>query len=279
MVKFAKHWYERKISVEKNRFGFDGVSVWGASNTSLEDAQSNASERAEKFTIALRSEFTRANEYEYWLGFVREEVLEEIKNGEGGVSAVISRNSYGAAVLNAQNMLIGDIDIDEPSFLSRFLERFGKAKKDKQYFLSQIERYQSQHTDYTIKVYETFAGLRFIVTNQLFSPNDESVSGIFAALGVDKLYRRLCSRQDCFRARLSPKPWRLGMQRPASRYPRVANEQREFEHWLRGYVLASSQANVVNVLRTFGEAATHSDIAPVIAIHDKFTCGVQKPLA
>ena len=48
---------------------------------------------------------------------------------EGRVLAVLTRNCYGAIVLNTESVLFGDIDVIEPGFLSRILQVFGKTKK------------------------------------------------------------------------------------------------------------------------------------------------------
>ncbi len=278
-MKFAKHWYKKEVVADANSLGLERVTIWGASNQSVEEAERHASQRVEKFQAALKADFSRRDEYEYWLGFVREEVLEELKDADDNLVAVVSRNNYGAKVLNSQSMLIGDIDVPELGLFSRILQILGRQRRDKQYFLAKIERYQQLNPDYTFKVYETHSGLRFIIINQLFSAGDQIVDTIFDALEVDTLYRRLCTAQNCFRARLTPKPWRLGLNRPASRYPRSNIEQREFEQWLRSYQSASVQVSIVNEITTVGYGAVHNDIKRALALHDQSTLGISKPLA
>jgi hypothetical protein len=41
-----------------------------------------------------------------------------------------------------------------------------------------------------------------------FDAADESTFEFMAFVGVDPLYERMCRLQKCFRARVSPKPWR-----------------------------------------------------------------------
>jgi hypothetical protein len=270
VMKFAKYWRDVEVPVDQRLFGIPGVSVWGASNISTEDAKKNALSRARHFEKLAAEGFDRLREYEYWNGFIREEVLEEVCAGDGRVLAVLTRNSYGATVLNTETVLFGDIDVPVAGFFTRILEMFGKQKKDKDYYLAKIGDYQKSNPRYTFRVYETFAGLRFIITNQVFAADSSLVKELFAALEVDPLYMHLCKHQTCFRARLSPKPWRVGVDRPGSRFPRESRSDiHEFESWLRTYQLASAKVSVVKLLATFGSDAAHRDIERVMTVHDR----------
>jgi hypothetical protein len=42
-------------------------------------------------------------------------------------------------------------------------------------------------------------------------PSSPEVQGLFQQLEVDPLYAMLCHQQQCFRARVSGKPWRMGL--------------------------------------------------------------------
>ena len=125
-----------------------------------------------------------------------------------------------------------------------------------------------------------FAGLRFAIINNIFEPNESAINSIFTALDVDPLYRRLCERQACFRARLTPKPWRVDVERPASRFPRsTKKEQRDFMAWLKKYRLASTRKSVTNVLKLYGADEIHPDVLQVLKVHDSYTCGISSELA
>lgn len=271
-MKFAKYWRDVEVPVDERLFGIPRVSVWGASNNSTEEARQQAKARAERFKELAAGGFDRLREYEYWNGYIREEVLDEVHAVDGRVLAVLTRNSYGAMVLNSEAVLFGDIDVPEAGFITRLLQKFGKQKKDKDYYLAKIGHYQESNPQYTFRVYETFAGLRFVITNQVFAADSEQVRSLFTDLGVDPLYLRLCKHQTCFRARLTPKPWRIDMERPASRFPRESRgDQGAFETWLRNYQVASAKVSVVKLLATFGADAMHPDIGRVMTVHDRHT--------
>lgn len=278
-MKFAKFWQSEKVAVDKKKFGLPELTVWGASNESDFQASVSAATRAEKLKSFLVSNFENKHDYEYWNGYIREQIVEEINDTEGKVLAVLTRNSYGAVVLNTESVLFGDIDLPESGLWVKLLEVFGRRKRDTAYYLDKIEHFQKMNTHLTIQVYQTFAGLRFVVMNVLFSPEDDEVGRLFTLLEVDPLYKRLCDQQSCFRARLTPKPWRIKVERPVSRFPRDNKEQREFETWLKEYQFASAQFSVVKKLSKFGGAPVNADIKRVLAIHDRYTCGIHDALA
>lgn len=272
-MKFAKYWSEVSVAVDEAIFGRNALSAWGASNEGKAQADANALERAAVLGRLVTHGIDTLREYEYWNGYIREEVLEEVTDRDGHVLAVLTRNSYGAIVLNTESVLFGDIDVSEPGLFSGLLELFGKPKKDKAFFIAKIEQYQKQHPEYTIKVYETFAGLRVVVTNHIFENYSDSAKAIFTALGADPLYVRLCEAQSCFRARLTPKPWRIKLDRPASRFPRhEQSEINDFANWVQNYEIASAAVSAVKLVSVFGSDFEHPDVARVLAIHDHYAC-------
>lgn len=279
-MKFAKFWDRIKIPVDKQFFGQSTVSIWGASNESATQANNNAESRAQKFKQLIASDDMRLQDYEYWNGYIREEVVEEIQSSDGRVLAVLTRNSYGALVLNTESVFFGDIDVTDSSFISRIFEKFGKKNKDKAYYIQKVEEFQKDNQQYSITVYETCAGLRIVITNQLFDSNSSTVNTIFSSLGTDPLYVMLCKHQSCFRARLSPKPWRVGLERPTSRFPRsLPAEKDDFEKWLKNYNEVSSDFSVVKLLAKFGSDRQHKDVDRVLAVHDQYSCIKSSTLA
>jgi len=66
--------------------------------------------------------------------------------------------------------------------------------------------------DWRVRLYRTPAGFRLLVMHRLFDPHDAAVEECFAALKADPMYAKMCHMQRCFRARVSPKPWRIGLE-------------------------------------------------------------------
>lgn len=79
----------------------------------------------------------------------------------------------------------------------------GRARK-------RIDAFVTAHPHWHLRLYRTPNGFRLLAMHQVFDPNDPQVIGFFEAIGADAYYALLCRRQHCFRARVSPKPWRIG---------------------------------------------------------------------
>ncbi|MBU2062200.1 MAG: hypothetical protein KKH44_10180 [Bacteroidetes bacterium] len=279
-MKFAKFWADLEVKVDKDVFGTDTMSVWGASNQNIEAAVVSANERAERLKDITQHGFDDFAEYEYWNGFLREEVVEEILDSVGSIVAVITRNNYGAMVINSERVFFGDIDVRPPGMIDRLISLFGKPLKDKAYYLISIRAFQNSNPDFAFRVYETFAGLRLVVTNKTLSHDSNEAQQIFRGLDVDPLYARLCHSQACFRARLTPKPWRIAMPRPASRFPRANSEDlNEFSGWLKQYTQASTNYSVVKLIENIGKQRLNDDVARVLDAHDKIALSKNDSLA
>jgi hypothetical protein len=77
--------------------------------------------------------------------------------------------------------------------------------------LERIHAFSDLNLQWRLRVYRTPAGFRVLVMHRTFAPDDPEAGRFFEALGTDRVYVRMCEKQRCFRARLSPKPWRIGM--------------------------------------------------------------------
>ncbi|MBL8858152.1 MAG: hypothetical protein JNL28_06605 [Planctomycetes bacterium] len=106
---------------------------------------------------------------------------------------------------------------------------------------ARIRRFLRSHPDWNLRVYETPAGLRVLVMHRTFDPSADAdeVQGFFKALRTDPIYARMCTTQKCFRARLTPKPWRIGItqhMRPRPGVWPVAPERRALrDAWVARY--------------------------------------------
>jgi len=77
------------------------------------------------------------------------------------------------------------------------------------YITDLIQKRIASHPQESFRLYETPAGFRIIATHDTISPSDALVSEWFEHFHADTNYVRLCQAQQCFRARLTAKPWRM----------------------------------------------------------------------
>ncbi len=126
-MNFARFWSSVEIRVP-SRFGKPAVvRVWGASNSDLAAAEQAARSRAER---ALDFFAGRDDDYDYQADTIREEVIEEFADAGGERLAVITRNRYGALVLNTERVLFGDIDLPCENIVLRLCNRMGRRARD-----------------------------------------------------------------------------------------------------------------------------------------------------
>lgn len=280
-MRFPKYW-----SVVRNPSGHVTARGW-SENTQIE-AQQRADERLKRILHWLRHESSTEDldRYQYVIDdYICEQVVDHVYSSDGREIAVISRNAYGAIVLNSASVMFIDIDIEptvyQPGFFARL---FGaKAITVQQVFetrMNHLRAWQGQHSEFTFRVYRTAAGLRAVVVNREFSEVDKNVIEMMEQLNSDPLYRQLCISQKCFRARLSPKPWRIGLLPPTQKFP-FEHPAAEVAHhnWTVEYLAASKEWSVCEFLETIGQADPVPVAMQLIQLHDGLCFNPGKKLA
>jgi hypothetical protein len=146
--------------------------------------------------------------------------------------------------------------------------------------LGRIERSVRRDPSLGLRVYRTPRGLRVLATNRTFDPLEPAVQELFRALHVDPLYARMCTRQRCFRARLSAKPWRIGIAehlkpRPGVWPVREAHLPRR-ERWVADYERRARAFAACTYLASYGDAHIDPRVRPVLERHDA-ECRANEP--
>lgn len=259
--------------------------IWQWSDSSREEAQRKADDRVREVAEKIRAG-ARLNRYGYGERPLREELTQGVTNNAGNEVAVLTRNLYGALVLNAANAMFIDIDFSGKGSAGStgggFQWGFGKrAPSQEDQHVERLTTWASRYPDLGIRIYRTFGGLRCLIINETFDPSRSETLDILRSCESDPLYVRLCQAQDCFRARLTPKPWRCNMDTPPSRYPWENTDlENQYRLWERRYAQASQAYSVCQLVRQLGRQEIHPDVAPILALHDRLAgVGDQRPLA
>lgn len=138
--------------------------------------------------------------------------------------------------------------------------------------LDRVRAFAASHLDWQLRLYRSPAGFRLMAVHRTFDPQEPAVAACFEALGVDPVYRRLCLTQNCFRARLTAKPWRIGIRRRIRpSYAAWSPEQAQLPErlsWIAEYEGASSDYAACRFVQAFGEAAADPRAEQVRALHD-----------
>lgn len=138
---------------------------------------------------------------------------------------------------------------------------------------SRVARFVARHTDWNLRIYRTPLGMRVLATHRTFAPDDPQALECFRALKADPLYVRMCLNQRCFRARVSPKPWRAGISSHITPRPGVwpvsPEKLPERNRWIADYESAAKSFASCQFLESFGNGLVHSDVNKVVRLHDE----------
>jgi hypothetical protein len=135
-----------------------------------------------------------------------------------------------------------------------------------------LTKFLRANPDWSVRVYRTPKGWRLLVTHRTFAPDDPAVQTFFSAVRADPVYVRMCVRQQCFRARVSPKPWRIGipkhiMPRPGV-WPIDPSRLPEREAWVAAYESLATSFASCRFVELMGRSDVHPDVQPTLTLHD-----------
>lgn len=256
-------------------------SCWQWSDYSVAEAKARAEAGAAKLAVARSSSSSRHGRYEYGHRLLREPIVEELALDENESRAVITRNSYGALVLNTTSACFVDIDLDEnespvkkPGFFASLFGARGNEESlvREKSSLDRLDTWFSRNSSWGARLYRTKGGFRLLITSRLLDPVASSTEQIFGELQADPLYCRLCKSQESFRARLTPKPWRIDRVPPSCRWPFSSEkEEASFNAWEADYRAESEKYATCRFIREFGSTERVSGLDVVIERHDSMT--------
>lgn len=271
------YWAKAPCSVRDRHGRPHTCSVWGWSSTSLQDAQEHARDRAADIASAA-AQARDLQDYEYGQGPLREEIVERIGDPAAPV-ALVTRNRYGALVLNTARVLF--VDIDPPpaaaaGLLDAILSIFSSGRRASlrqaaiHSAIQQVESWSAANASRSFRLYRTCEGLRLLFTDRLYDPAAAETLDLLQQLNADPMYVKLTQRQECFRARLTAKPWRCGCPRPPGAFPWSSPEaERTYRQWQAQYSQLDSGYRACQLHQQYGRPAAIPELAVVIEAHDR----------
>jgi hypothetical protein len=140
---------------------------------------------------------------------------------------------------------------------------------------TRLQSFVATHPDWHLRLYRTPAGFRVLAMHRTFKPDEPAVTKFFSWIGADELYVRMCRNQQCFRARVSPKPWRIGISQHMRPRPGVwpVNPERRPERtrWIEGYERTAQGYAACEFLEAMGNGTAHATAQSVQKIHDELS--------
>lgn len=269
-MKIPPYW-----TTERSR-GCDG-QMWrlrGISFTSMDEARERLESRRRLRTESLRTSGGNIDSYRAKLRaldevgedaysvLLLEPIVQQLEEG-----AVITRNRYGVQVLNSTSLCFVDVD-DVPLSLGETVRGwFGNKLTPEDKLLSIVRTLCEQNSSLGARVYRTHNGWRIMLTGKDLAPVSPRMKQLFAALHADPLYASMCERQQCWRARLTPKPYRVGV----TGFPRPVDSESihspESQEWIARYEAACAGKAVCRLVDCIGLPVS----GPVVELHDQLT--------
>lgn len=275
-MKLAKYWARASAISYRYKNEPETVNCYGWSSLSTEDAKRDAQQRADKVALLMERNFTNiAGPYGYYDRPMREQILEEISNHDGKIIAALTRTNNGCVVLNSENMMFVDIDFPpeepKPGFFARLM---GKKNHEDVSVLPRniVHEFALRNPQLSMRLYSTRAGLRVLFTHAPYEATSNYTETLMKELCADPLYIKLCRLQQCFRARLTPKPHRMSFTAPEVKWPWDSLKiQAQFSQWLAEYNKLCESFATCRFERQYGAEAVHPEFVSLIALHDDKT--------
>ena len=280
-MKIYQYWCEKILTetvdgVEKKRRFRAGT------NESMEAAEQAVEQRIRKYNAFRNAALNhtelpaKADPQEDYATPICEELCHTIDEKN-----LVTRNRYGALVLNSEELLFLDVDKVPYTFKEMLKRLFRLSVPDaRERLITELEHFLHlpEFQGVGMRVYATSRGFRILLSlpglETLKSP---LMPGLFRQFHTDPLYAELCCRQQCFRARLTPKPARMGMKTMIKFHFPYAEENKDaIAGYLAEYEKKSGEYAVCRLIAQLGKRFT----SPAIEYHDKITgCGKRLPLA
>ena len=258
-MKTYKYW--KRVTESLTGPAGEALSITGLGRSNESEAAAAADAREHLARVKAKIAGEEVPEKEDYSADIREEVVAELDPRN-----VVTRNRYGALVLNTESVSI--IDIDEHR--KGFLEMLGfKKRENKPAIIEDVGKVAAlpEYADLGFRLYETHKGVRLIITGAYCDPEGRGWA-LMRACNSDPLFKMLCRRQTCYRARLTPKPHRMKMKTMRWRWPMEGDELAAGRAWADEYAERSAAFAVCKYLKTLGR--THEPDA-IIKYHDEET--------
>ena len=241
----------------------------GGSNISEREALVAAKEKRNRIKAIISGNPLDDTDYEV---DIVEEIITTIDEDN-----IVTRNRYGALVLNSAHLMF--VDIDNSQFRHSYFFKTGILTLLKNSFIKisldeKIENHiakiasKTKHQNHSFRIYKTPAGYRVIVIGEKFVAKSKEAQKILSSFGSDWLYKLLCKKQNCFRARLTPKPHRIKIKRHRVIFPfRTVDEEKIHQNWVSNYENKSGMYAACKFIREIGKK-NYSELE-IVKYHDR----------
>lgn len=267
----VNQWMPGSFTRRENKMVMLRHNFIGGSSISMEDAKANALKKRDVIKSKIEGNYDRRSDPDYEVD-IREEIIGKVDDDN-----IITRNRYGALVLNSTSLVM--VDVDDESFRWRYKWNTNFLVKLKNGLLGLsfrelieketiivCQKYVEQGA--CIRLYRTPNGYRVILLfENAPEPTSKESKMIMKRFRSDYTYANMCIKQRCYRARLTPKPWRIKLKARKVIFPfRTSEEDAVHDEWVAEYHRVSENFAACRWMESFGNERADK----ALDYHDKF---------
>jgi hypothetical protein len=159
-------------------------NVWGWSQESSADALTMARQRLSQLVSRI-AQGEPAGAYFYGKQPPREEIIRSLGEPGSRAEAVVTRNRYGALVLNTAQVPFIDVDSPRVGAIARFVRLF-KRNSQPDPTLERIRQACRRRDRHVFRIYRTRAGYRVLASDLYIDPRAQSTRDLLSGFAACK---------------------------------------------------------------------------------------------
>ncbi len=279
-MKIYSHWSQEHVTLKHPDGKAYDLVVRRGSDASESQAAARVADAIKDLRQRIEFKGETLDWYQYAHASKPEPIISEIMDESGERAAAVTINTAGCHILNTQSLAFVDVDLPRPKPRFRLFRKKPPPDLTADY-LDLLRAWIRESPARGVRAYRTAAGLRYAITNPAMDPASDSTRALLEQLRADPRYTTLCKHQECFRARLTPKPWRLDLGVPSRKLTRETLADPDIDTWLTQYAAESESHAVCHLIEDLGDInpATPSAVR-ILELHDAMTgVATDRPLA
>ncbi len=186
------------------------------------------------------------------------------------IARMLNNSSFGYLVSVILGLLVGGCVVYFHKKISKKIKQVRQSTPEK-HAQARIDAFAAQNPDWVFNLYRTFAGFRLLVLHCTFDPTDKALWKKLAITDPDPLYAQMCRLQNCFRARLTPKPWRTNIMehiKPRQSWDIAFALDPIRIKWIALYEQKSNSYAACSFIKRYGEGVMDAKAERILKVHD-----------
>jgi hypothetical protein len=191
---------------------------------------------------------------------------------------------YFSSWLMMAVVLLLSLGIGKTKAMMANKDALNAQEKEEALAVERFQQFSKANPESHLRIYKTAKGYRVLFMDRTYDPSSDEALQLLESLHSDKVYIQMCRNQLCFRARLTPKPWRMGMQRlrpSPGIWPINPEFLEERSAWVEQYEKTSQGYATCYFVTHIGSRSSDPKAEAVRKLHDELCCvhAIERSLA